>query len=112
MIHAGELGTIEYRLPTVPEALELWGRIGIDPNKLDDTSSPANNVFILISKIIANMGHLVIKIDVMIDDAKVTTYDDLCKDMRATKDLCAIAGRVLEAMNGGSDAKKKQSETL
>ena len=107
MIHAGELGTIEYRLPTVPEVLELWGKSGIDPATISESGSPANNPFLMMSKIIANMGHLITKVDCKIGDEKITSHDDLCKNVSAMGDLCQVAGRIMEAMNGGSEAKKK-----
>lgn len=107
MLHKGDKGTIEYKLPTVPESLELWGRMGMEPSQLADEASPIHNSFILMSKTIANMGHLITKVDYKFGDRIVKDYESLCKEMGAMTDLCAVAGRIIEAMNGGSEDKKK-----
>lgn len=108
MIHTGEIGTIEYRLPTIPEVLELWGKVGIDHTSATQADSPVGNPFLMMSKIIANMGVLITKVDCQIDGVKITTYEELCKHLPAMNDLCVVAGRIMESMNGGSEAKKKQ----
>lgn len=108
MKHNSELGTIEFRLPSVPETLELYARMGVTPQDLTDQGASIQNPFMLMSKIIAQMGFLITKVDVTIDEQKVDTYDELTKHASAMADLCAVAGSILNAMNGGSEAKKKR----
>lgn len=107
MQHKSEAGVIEFRLPSVPESLELWGRMGVSPEELSDKAASIQNPFMLMSKVIAHMGFLVSKVDCKYGDKHVKDYDALCSEMGAMADLCAVAGRVMEAMNGGSSAKKK-----
>jgi len=107
VIQKSELGKIEYRLPTVPESLELWARMGVDPADLSNPKASIHNSFMLMSKVIANMGYLVSKVEYTIGDKAIKDYESLCKEMSAMADLCAVARRIVEAMNGGSEAKKK-----
>jgi hypothetical protein len=107
MKHTSELGTIEFRLPSVPESLELYARMGVTPQSLTDQEASIQNPFMLMSKLIAHMGFLVTKVECEIDGSKITKYDELTQHMSAMADLCAVAGSILQAMNGGSEAKKK-----
>ena len=107
MKHQGELGFIEYRLPTIPETLELWGRMGVEPADLIDEKSPIRNSFFLMSKVIAHMGFLLLRVEYKIGDKSISSYEALRTNYAAMSDLCAVAGRIVEVMNGGSEDKKK-----
>ena len=107
MQQKSDIGVIEFRLPTVPESLELWGRMGVNPNDLKDKKAPIHNSFMLLSKVIANMGFLIVSVNCKFGDKAVKDYEALCSEMLAMTDLCAVASRIIEAMNGGSEAKKK-----
>ena len=107
MKHTSDLGTIEFRLPTVPETLELYARMGVTPQDLTDQGASIQNPFMLMSKLIAQIGFLVTKVEVEINEQKIDSYEELTKHAAAMADLCAIAGSVLNAMNGGAEAKKK-----
>lgn len=109
--HKSELGKICYRLPSVPEALQLWGLMGVRQKDLLDKDASIHNEFTMLSKIIANMGYLIESVDYKIDGREVKTYDDLTCEYSAMADLCAVAGNIMQAMNGGSSSKKKPSVT-
>jgi len=108
MKHTSELGTIEFRLPTVPETLELYARMGVTPQDLSDQGASIQNPFMLMSKLIAQIGFLVTKVEVEINEQKIDSYEELTKHAAAMTDLCAIAGTILTAMNGGPESKKKR----
>jgi hypothetical protein len=105
--HTDELGTISYRLPSVPESLMLWGLMGVKQKDLKDKDALIHNEFILLSKVIANMGFLIDSVAVKIDDREIKDYEALTKEMAAMTPLCTIAGRVMEALNGGAEERKK-----
>jgi len=105
--HKSEHGEIEFRLPTIPEALGLWGRMGVSPDDLQDKDSFIHNQFTLLSKMIGSMAPLVVRVDYTFGEVKVTDFETLCTHMEAMADLCHVAGRIMEAMQGGAEAKKK-----
>lgn len=85
----------------------LWGLMGVKQKDLKDKGALIHNEFVLLSKVIAHMGFLVESVSVKIDGREIKTYDDLTMEMAAMTPLCTIAGRVMEALNGGSDERKK-----
>lgn len=103
-----EYGIVKFRLPDVPECLELYGRMGIMPDDFKDKSSLANNGYYLTSKVIANMAFLVEDVKIKVDNKEITSFDQMLKQHKLLGVLCEMAARVLEALQGGSEEKKRQ----
>jgi len=101
-----EHGVVEYRLPNVPEALELYARMGVNPADFSDSKNMINNGFYLTSKVIANMGFLLGKIELKVGDRAVVSHEEMVKEVKLLGVMCEIAARIIEAMNGGSEEKK------
>jgi len=112
--HKSEHGTIEYMLPSIPETLELWGRMGLTTSdfKKDAKNDLMKNDFMLMSKVLAHMGFLIRKVDMKVRDTEVKSYEAAVTHFPLMGDLCEVAGRILKAMmDGASEEKKKPSRT-
>lgn len=108
MIEKSDLGTIEYRQPTIPEGLEILAVIGVKSSGIDKADS---NELLMLSRVIANMGKLVLKVDCEVDGVKVTDFETICMKFEAMTMLSNIAGQIMQTIQGGLQAKKKQSKT-
>lgn len=101
-----ELGFIEFRLPNVPEALLLMGKMGISSNvaKIQEDDGQA---FVLMSKLISNIGPMITKVSIKDGDALIDSYEKACESLACMNLLSLASGRILEGLNGGSVVKKK-----
>lgn len=108
LVEKFEGGQIEYRLPTVPEALELMARVGMTGAKEDQDNADLKNGLLIVSKVIAHMGPMIISVKTDFGEGKIESYNELVKCSQAMAPLISVASRITEAMQGGSEIKKKR----
>lgn len=101
----GELGTIEYRLPNIPEAMILLAEMGLTSKKLKDKKAMVENEFIYAAKLIKSLEQFVSKINLKINNKEITKYEDVLNEFSMMTHLNDIAAEVFNALNG--DNKKK-----
>jgi hypothetical protein len=99
--HELENGFIEYRLPKADEALILLGEIGM-------TSNPEQiNEYVLMGKLIKKIEPFILKVEVKNGDLVITDYKTLLEDLSFVAPICTLARKMLEALSGVSEDKKK-----
>lgn len=100
-----EVGTVEYHLPSIPEAMRLLGKLGLslDKKSMDEL---VKNEFEFLAKVMENMGSFVDKIDVKIGNKKVTTFEQFMRETQCLELAMGIAGDILK--NIKFSAKKKR----
>lgn len=100
--HECDYGFLEYRLPNIPEVLELYAKMGIG----NSGSDLEKNSYYITSKAIAHMGFLVEEVSLVVNEKEIKKYEDMLNQPKLLPALCEVAARVLEALNGGSEEKK------
>lgn len=94
-----ELGSFEYRMPNIPEAMSLLGEIGINSSKLIDSKNLADNDLVYFAKIIEQLGRFVSNIKITIDGKKITKYEDLLEEFIMIKYLNEVAVDLIGKLN-------------
>lgn len=100
MIKEFEYGKIEYKLPNIPQAMELLGELGINA---DGTYQIGQ--FALMAKMIRQLDKFISVVDCDFDGIKVTTFDGLIEQFESMAVLSEISGEILNKLN--MSAKKK-----
>ena len=100
----GDLGTIEYRMPNVPEAMRLLSSIGLNSKKLASGEAMDDDLG-FIAGLIESLGAFITKVNLDIDGEKITSYEDVLKEFSMMVYLTEISGEILEQLQ--LDSKKK-----
>jgi len=101
LIHEFEGGTIEYRLPNIPESLRLLQAMGIKATDLE--SGELENELEIMAALLEKMDKFIVKLNV----EGIENYDEMLKDMKYMTPLSEMAGKIMEAFT--VDDKKKES---
>jgi hypothetical protein len=101
----GEYGTLKYKLPNIPEAMMLLGKMGINSKSFSGKKAMDENELIYLAKLINELDPFISDINLNIDGKIVTTYDELLKHFCMMIYLSEIAGEIFKSLNF-SDKKK------
>lgn len=97
----GEFGYLEYRLPNIPQAMNLLGDMGISARTVESEQ----NELILLAKLLERMGPFITKISIKIEEKQVKKYNDLLDHFSLMPFLTEIATDILNSLQ--FDTKKK-----
>lgn len=95
----GELGTLEYRLPNIPEAMTLLGKMGLNSQMLSDSNWMQENELIFTAKLIEELGMFITKVNIKIDEKKISDYSEVLEHFAMIEYLSLVAGKVFESLN-------------
>jgi hypothetical protein len=101
----GDFGTLEYRLPNIPETMILLGQMGLNSKKMNDAEAMQDNELLYTAKMIMNLGEFITKIDLEIDGEKITTFDALLNEFEMMVYINELAMEIFDCI-GGSSKKK------
>lgn len=104
-IECGNFGFFEYKRPNIPEAIDLISKIY--PSQIDVDVDIVNSIT---SKCISNMGNLVKKVELKINDKDVRNYSDMIEEYDLIKYIMEMAADVMGCLEL-SVKKKNGSET-
>lgn len=90
--------------------MEMMGALGFTAS--GTLPEKSKNEFVMLSKVIANMGPMITVVDCNIDGEKITAYDELVLKFEAMNVLSTIASRILMALTDGITAKKKKPSKM
>lgn len=99
-----ERGEIKYRMPNVPEAMMLFGEIGIDGS---EGKKVEINGMIAVAKLMEAIRPLVIKVDISFGKTKIDSYEGLLEDYRSITIVSELVNAIFNALNGVTPGKKK-----
>jgi len=103
-----DYGFVEYRLPNVPEAIQLMGKIGVkepgvEAEDIDEDFQTKE--YIYTGRMILEMGFLVSKVSMKIDEKEITSYKELINHFEMMGILSKIAGEIFSAFSLASKKK-------
>ena len=102
VLKCGELGSLNYRLPNIPEAMRLLKAIGI---KASDIENGEFDELEMAAKLFENLGPFVSDINIMINEEKIETYEGLLNHFCMIKYLNVVVEKIMKAVS--MDEKKK-----
>ena len=101
----GEMGTITYRLPNIPETMILLGNMGLNSKKLSKTKDLEDNELLYMAKLIQNISPFITKIDLEINGKKITKYSEVLNEFSMMTYLSEIGGEVFSALQMSEEKK-------
>lgn len=106
------LGTIRYRSPSIPEVVMLSGRMGLS-HRLDRLKSMLEeSELVWLSRIMENMGCLIVGVHLEKDGQKIETYEQALHQRECYEAIRDIAGEVFQdIVDANGWGKKKPPET-
>lgn len=103
-------GTITYKKPNVIEGLEILGLMGLRASDLKDGSFDKNE-FVFMARLIKSISFLIKKVDLVIDNKTIKSYDDALDSIECIPMISQVASEIMGYLLV-SDKKKETSETL
>lgn len=98
LIHECEYGTIEYRLPTIPDTTKLMNSLKQFRESQDEVGA--------LTWFIDNLGPYLVKIQLILGDEIIDTYEKLMDYPEMLNELVLISNVIMEKSLG--TIKKKQ----
>lgn len=100
-----EFGSVEYHLPNIPEAMELLSKIGLKPDEFSNKDLVEQKQFMIMSKLISNVGFLVDKIDLSHNNKKYEKYEDVLTNFAFLPIVTEIATKVMKCFEVSEEKK-------
>lgn len=100
LVHESEFGTIEYRLPTIPEMTKMLGFLKDFKEGRDE--------FAAVSWLVENLEPFILQATLNIDGEIVTDWSGMMNYSDLFQDLLAISNSIMEKTFGKNQAKKKR----
>lgn len=98
-----DYGPIEYRMPNIPEAIQLLGEMGLTADDLQNLGASGNE-FKFMSKLITAIGKFV-TVSLDYNGDKIESYDDLLNYMEFMPVVNDLAAAIMKGFE--LDSKKK-----
>lgn len=100
-----DYGTIKYRVPNIPEAIELIGLMGFNSKNITDAKKLGDNDLVFIARMIKNMGEFVDVTDLKFKGENIDGYAQALNYFELMAPLSEVAKELFETLN--FDSKKK-----
>lgn len=109
-----EYGEIEYRLPNIPETMIILGESGLTSALASGDGAAQRNDFILMGKMVQNIGKFITRIDVTIKGKKVTEFEESLNYFEMMDPYVKIVEEIMGAIsayNSSKESKGKKKST-
>jgi len=98
-------GTLKYRIPNIPEAMELLGDMGLNSRSLQNTDEFIENDLKYMARMIKSIGPFVDVTGLKIDEEEVTSFEDALNRFEFIQVFSEVAQELFESLNVGSKKK-------
>ena len=98
-----KVGKITFRIPNIAEGPEVLHQIGINSGEASAPDYISENILLIMSRLMQNMGKYIDKIE--LEGVKIKTYDELLNHKPARQLVYDMATRILDSLGDGEGKK-------
>lgn len=95
------VGSIEYRLPSIPEKLRLLSKLGMSPS---NPNIPMD--YEALATVMENIGDLITNVDCKVGDSKICSWEEVLGEESLTGNVVEIVSIILNPSKGTEKTKK------